>query len=465
MHKTLAVAWREFWATVGTKGFILGVFLPLIIMVGALSLMPILMNKSAPAVTGRLSLIDKSGAVAPKVQAAFTPEEVQKRLDARTQRGLEHAQKMNPMLADDKAKAQTEATMKALFKAPQLTVEVLPADANIDEAKQPIMSAQGKAKDGAADQRLALAVIPDTTIRTADSSTPFEQYELYVAPKLDPEVQDDIRDQISRAVVDARLEAAGLDVTKVRAIVERPRSETKVVTKEGERKTNELTAIFIPMSFMMLLWISVFSGGQGLLTSTVEEKSSRIMEVLLSAVSPMQLMVGKVIGQMGVALVILLVYAALGVGSLVFFRQAHMLDPMNLIYLGVFFVLAFFMVASMMAAIGSAVNDIREAQALMGPIMMVLIIPMVLWLPISRNPNSAFAQICSYIPPINPFIMVVRLAGSEKIPAWQIPISILTAAIGAFVFAWLAAKIFRIGVLMYGKPPNFKTLIRWVRMA
>lgn len=463
MHKTLAVAWREFWAVVGTKGFILGVFLPLIIMGGAVPLMVVLMNKSAPAVTGRISLIDKSGTVAPKVQAAFTPEEVQKRLDARTQKGLEHAQKVNPMMADEKTKAQAEATMKAMFKAPQLTVEVLPPEADVEEAKRPIMSAQGKAMD-AADQRLVLAVIPDGSVRPAEGGA-FLGYEFFVAPKLDTEVQEDIRDQIARAVVDARLEIAGLDPGRVRGLIDRPKSDTKVVTKEGERKSSEIATFFIPLGFMMLLWISVFTGGQGLLTSTVEEKGSRIMEVLLSAVSPMQLMVGKIIGQMGVALVILLVYSALGVGSLVFFKQMHMLDPMNLVYLGIFFVLAFFMIAAMMAAIGSAVNDIREAQALMGPIMLVLVIPMVLWMPISRNPNSAFAQICSYIPPINPFIMVVRLTGSEKIPSWQIPISILMAIIGSIVFAWFAAKIFRIGVLMYGKPPNLKTLIRWVRMA
>lgn len=463
MHKTLAVAWREFWAVVGTKGFILGVFLPLIIMGGAVPLMVMLMNKSAPAVTGRISLIDKSGAVAPKVQAAFTPEAVEERMEARKAKGLEHAEKMNPMMANPAAKAQAEAAMNAAFKAPKLTVEVLPSDTDVEEAKRPIMSAQGKAMD-AADQRLVLAVIPDGTIKPAQDGA-FAGYDFFVAPKLDTQVQDDIRDQIGRAVVDARLEFAGLDPSRVRGLIERPKSDTKVVTKEGERKSSEIATFFIPLGFMMLLWISVFTGGQGLLTSTVEEKGSRIMEVLLSAVSPMQLMVGKIIGQMGVALIILLVYTALGVGSLAFFKQMHMLDPMNLVYMGIFFVLAFFMIAALMAAIGSAVNDIREAQALMGPIMLVLIIPMVLWMPISRNPNSMFAQICSYIPPINPFIMVVRLAGSEKVPTWQIPVAILTATIGAVSFAWFAAKIFRIGVLMYGKPPNFKTLIRWVRMA
>lgn len=465
MRKTLAVAWREFWATVGTKGFILGVFLPLIIMGGALTLMPILMNKSAPAVTGRIGVIDHSGAVADKLAKAFSPEEIKARTEKRVKRRLEQAGQMNPAMADEQSKKQAEAALQAMFKAPELSIDILGPDTDLDAAKAPIMEVVGKAGDaGAANQRLALAVIPAGAVKAGETGG-FTPYEFFIAPKLDPEVQDDIRDQISRAVVDARLEAAGLEAANVRSIIEQPRSETRVVTKEGERSSNEAAALLMPMGFMLLLWISVITGGQSLLSSTVEEKSSRIMEVLLSAVSPMQLMVGKIMGQMGVALVILLVYAALGVGSLAAFRQMHMLDPMLLVYLGIFFVLGFFMVASMMAAIGSAVNDIREAQALMGPVMMVLVIPMVLWLPISRNPNSTFAQICSYLPPVNPFIMVVRLAGSEEIPAWQIPISILTALIGAVVCAWFAAKVFRIGVLMYGKPPNFRTLLKWVRMA
>ncbi len=90
---------------------------------------------------------------------------------------------------------------------------------------------------------------------------------------------------------------------------------------------------------------------------------------------------------------------------------------------------------------------------------------MMLWLPILRNPNSGFAQVCSFLPLINPFVMVLRICGSEPIPAWQIPVSILVGVVTVWFMAWISAKIFRIGVLMYGKPPNFATLIRWVRMA
>jgi ABC-2 type transport system permease protein len=163
--------------------------------------------------------------------------------------------------------------------------------------------------------------------------------------------------------------------------------------------------------------------------------------------------------------VIMALYSATGVLALLYFTLNHLIDPMKMVYLPMYFLIAFCMIACMMAAIGSAVSDVREAQSLMGPVMIVLVIPMMLWFPIIRNPNSTFATVCSFLPPISPFIMVLRLAGSEPVPVWQIPLSILLGILYVVVAAWGAAKIFRIGVLMYGKPPNLATLIKWVRMA
>jgi ABC-2 type transport system permease protein len=189
------------------------------------------------------------------------------------------------------------------------------------------------------------------------------------------------------------------------------------------------------------------------------------MEVLLSAASPLQIMVGKVLGQMGVGMLIMLLYGSTGIAALIAFAMDDAINPMNLIYVAVYFVIAFFLIACMMAAIGSAVSELREAQTLMGPVMIVLMLPMLLWMPILRNPNSTFAQVCSFIPPISPFVMVLRLGGSEPVPFWQIPVSMAIGAVSVVIAAWAASKIFRIGVLMYGKPPNFRTLISWVRMA
>jgi ABC-2 type transport system permease protein len=460
LNKTFWVALREFRATVFTKAFLLAVGLPPVLMGIAFTLMPLLMNKAAPRVEGHIALIDRSGLVASRLEKAFEPGEVAKRREEAIRRGMEKA----PLPPELKEQAMTQAKV-SVPAGPELHLKTLKADATVEDEKAPIRAAKGLEKDAhGADPRLALIVIPEAAVK-AEKDQPLAKFELFVAPKLDFEVQDDIEHQVGRAIVDARIAVNGMDVEKVRSLIKTPESVTKAVTTEGEKSNSEVAKILVPGAFMFLLWISVFTAGQYLLTTTIEEKSSRVMEVLLSAVSPMQLLSGKIIGQMAVGVVILVAYSGMGMLGLVAASMMHIVDPANLVYLAVYFVIAFALIACLMAAVGSAVSDIREAQSLMGPVMIVLIIPMMLWFPILRNPNSTFATVCSFIPPISPFVMVLRLSGSEKIPAWEVPASMAVGFASVFVFAWAAAKIFRIGVLMYGKPPNFPTLIRWIRMA
>jgi ABC-2 type transport system permease protein len=470
MNRILNVAWREFSSTVFTKTFLFSMLLPPVIMIAAFSLMPLLMNRKPPAVTGHIAVIDRSGAVQDRVVKAFSPEEVAKRRDAVAAEVQKQAEKVVPQGLPGDVGKQAASQAKQMLTESTLTVKTLPPDTDVDKAKEEILAAAGKEKDAqGADPRLALVVIPDAAVKSAASDPAavpaFENYELFVAPKLDVQVQNDIERQVSRAVIDARIEAGGLGVDRVRALTKTPDIKAQAVTRQGTRATNQVAQLLIPGAFMLLLWISVFSAGQYLLTSTIEEKSSRVMEVLLSAVSPIQLMSGKILGQLCVGLVILVAYAGAGVLGLVAAAMMDLVDLTNLVYLAIYFMIAFALVAAMMAAIGSAVSDIREAQSLMGPVMIVLVIPMMLWMPIMRNPNSGFATVCSFIPPISPFVMVLRLAGAEKVPTWQIPATIVVGIISVYVAVWAAAKIFRIGVLMYGKPPNFRTLLRWVRMA
>ena len=98
-------------------------------------------------------------------------------------------------------------------------------------------------------------------------------------------------------------------------------------------------------------------------------------------------------------------------------------------------------------------------------IMITLMIPWILWMPISRSPDSTFAVAASFIPPINPFVMLIRMTSTSPPPLWQVWLSIAVGVAGVYAALWVAAKVFRVGLLMYGKPPNFATLIRWVRMA
>ena len=464
MNKIFHVALREFISTVATKAFVLGVFLPPVLMAGVFTLMPLLMNKAAPKVTGHVAIIDLSGKVADRIEDSFSPEKIAARS---AQRMVDEIEK-SP--APEAAKQIAREGAKVAGQQPKgsetsLTIQVLDPKANVEQAKSEILATGDKAKDAqGTNPRLALAVIPATSL-TANEKGEYGTFDLYTAPKLDAEVQGDIRGQIANSIVDARIAASGYEPKSIRAMTERPRPEIKSVTADGDKKINDVAKLLIPGAFMFLLWISTFTCGQYLLTSTIEEKSSRVMEVILSAVSPMQLLTGKIVGQMCVGLIILVAYCGLGIGGLFLASMMSILPLINLVYLFVYFVIAFFIIASLMAAVGSAVSDVREAQSLLGPIMIVLIIPMMLWLPILRNPNSMFAQVCSFLPPISPFVMILRLSGSEPVPLWQVFASIALGGLTILVCLWGAGKIFRVGVLMYGKPPDFRTLIKWIRMA
>jgi ABC-2 type transport system permease protein len=213
---------------------------------------------------------------------------------------------------------------------------------------------------------------------------------------------------------------------------------------------------------MFLLWICVFTSANYLLTTTIEEKSNKVMEVLLAAASPMQVLAGKILGYSAVSAVMLVMYGGLGIAGLSAVAMMDLVPVLHLVYLAVFFIMAYFMVASMMAAVGSAVSDLREAQSLVGPVMMVLIVPIMLWMPIVQNPNGMLATVAGFVPPATPFVMILRLtAATEPIPMWQTIASIVWGFACALGMLWLAARIFRVGVLMQGKPPTPKELVKW----
>jgi ABC-2 type transport system permease protein len=142
-----------------------------------------------------------------------------------------------------------------------------------------------------------------------------------------------------------------------------------------------------------------------------------------------------------------------------------LLDFKLILYLLIFYLIAFFTIGSLMMAVGAAVNDMREAQQLMMPLMLTMMLPWILWWPIVQNPSSTLAVVISFVPPVNSFGMLLRAASSAPPPAWQIWLSIGAGIAGAFGALWFAAKVFRVGVLMFGKPPNLRTLVAWVRAA
>jgi len=458
MNKVIHVAFREFLATVATKGFVFGlVVLPVVILIVIFG-MSLLFDEEAPRVEGQVAILDPTGTVVDGLTEYLEPEAIAERREDFEDR-LNEAMPAMPGAAGSE-QARNMALQSILGEVPKLEVVPLEGTVDLEEAKSRLH--EGSVKEGG---RLALVVVEDDAVVKAAGEEAFGRYELFIREKLDDRVVDEINAGMRNAIVDARVEREGLDRAYIDSLTRVGRVRSKTVTAEGEKETNELLNVMMPMAFMLLLFASVMTGGQSLMTTTVEEKSSRVVEVLLSAVSPMQLMTGKIIGQMLVGFLVLAVYGGMGVASLVVFAVAGMVDISLLIYLVIFYLIAYFVIASLMAAIGAAVNEMREAQSLLGPVMIIVMIPWILWMPISRNPDSMFAIVTSFLPPLNPFVMLIRMTSTSPPPMWQVCLSILIGVASVYAALWFAAKVFRVGVLMYGKPPNFATLIRWVRMA
>src|SRR5262249_28165685 len=139
--------------------------------------------------------------------------------------------------------------------------------------------------------------------------------------------------------------------------------------------------------------------------------------------------------------------------------------PLLILYLFVFFLMAYLMYGALLQMIGAAVNQIADAQSLQSPIILLLILPYVLTLVIGNQPDAPLAVITSFTPPVNAFGMMARLASSSPPPFWQVLLSLLISVVAAWATVWFAAKVFRVGLLMHGKPPNLATLIKWARMS
>jgi ABC-2 type transport system permease protein len=347
---------------------------------------------------------------------------------------------------------------------PRLQVVPMGVGTNL-EIEKDALKVPLPAPGAGATPRLAVIVVHPDAVTPAPGTDRFGTYDLFVRDKLDDRLLDDLHSGMREAIVGARLSGLGVDPARIKSLTTVPRPDSRTVTAEGERKTNRELNMLLPAAFMILLLVSVLTSGQYLLTTTVEEKSNRVVEVLLSAVSAMELMTGKILGQMAVGFLILALYAGLGLVALVSFATLGLLEPMMIVFLLIFYVLAYFTFASMMAAVGAAVNEMREAQSLMMPIMLTLMLPWIMWLPLSREPNSMLAVTLSFLPPFSNFVMLLRMASVSPPPAWQPWVAVALSALGVYGSVWFAAKVFRVGLLMFGKPPTFGTLVKWARMS
>jgi ABC-2 type transport system permease protein len=445
------VAAREFVTTVSGKGFIIGLLLVPAMLAALVTLAPRILSSASPQVRGDVAVIDSTGRVLAELRTALDPAVIAERRRAENTRRMPERR-----AAANRSSPPNSGSPESI---PALQIIDRPADADVQREKSWLF------QQTEAQRRLALIVIhSDAIVRTGDNAD-YGEYDLYIAPSLDDDTEMVIHGALRQALVGARLKASGLDQDAVEAAMRVERPSSIIVTPGGEQTTRRGFTRALPFICGLLLFMGVIATGQTLMTSTIEEKSSRVVEVLLAAVSPLDLMWGKLLGQLGIGLVIMGVYIGLGTLTLFQFSILGLLDPMLVVYLIAFFLVTYLVFGALMMAIGAAVNQMAEAQSLMGPIMLLLLAPYLFTPLIGQAPNSAFSVTVSFIPPINAFAMLARLASDTPPPGWQVALTLLIGLASACIAVWFAAKIFKIGLLMHGKPPNVATLIRWARMA
>ncbi len=282
-------------------------------------------------------------------------------------------------------------------------------------------------------------------------------------------------DQQLTAVIHTRKVAqVGLPAAKAKWLNAPVDFHSKLVTKTGAKQATaaEKAGQWLPVGYVYLLFIAIMTVAQLLMMSTIEEKSSRIAETLLSSVQPGDVMAGKTVGVAAVGITQVCCWLAIVLGLIAAFAGSFPLGgfanaliasitPWNIAWFLVYFVLGFLFYASILGAIGAAVNNIQEAQPYISPVMMFLILPLLLMVPIAKDPTATWARVLSYFPPLTPFLMVNRGTAPPPLVDYIATTALLIVVVGLAL--WGSGKIFRVGLLNTGAPPKLKELLAWLR--
>jgi ABC-2 type transport system permease protein len=420
MQKILRIAQREYLETVKTKTFIFGLLMVPFIIGGIIFFVGRMAHgKSEGLPSIRVAMTDLSKELSEKIKTCF----------------------------DEHDKSHPER---------QFLLQELPAGENPSETEK---AGKDKLRRGHVDAY----VVVDSNVVEGGGQIHIYTYK----PKpVKAEAIWSIDGPFRRAVVQRRYEIEKLDQDFVRKLSHVPIKTLELgagaeahVQSEGQR----VVGMMVPFFFMYLIFMGIVGTGQQMLSSIIEEKSSRIIEVLLSAVSPFELMAGKIVGLAGIGLTVtgLWAIAAYGAAS----SQGLSVDVTGqlMLYFVVYYILGFLMFSAILAGVGSVCNTLKETQSLMMPIMMVFIIPLLGWFKLVQSPDGMLARVLSFVPPLTPMVMILRLSATSDTAVVEVLASMALLAVAVLGVMWAAAKVFRTGILMYGKRPGPREILRWLR--
>ncbi|HMC57172.1 MAG TPA: ABC transporter permease [Gemmatimonadaceae bacterium] len=286
---------------------------------------------------------------------------------------------------------------------------------------------------------------------------------------------------VRQAILAQRLEAEGLNSARVSMLTSLTvNAKTQKITDRGREAASGMASFFFGYVIALVLYMMIAIYGQNIMRGVLEEKTNRVAEVVVSSVKPDALLTGKILGAGCVALTQVVAWAtmtfimyqirapllkAFGVPSML--AGAVKIPAVSLIVgvaLLLFFLLGFILYASLFGAVGAMVSSQEDVQQAATPVMMLLIASIIFMQPVLLNPSSTLASVVSWLPFTAPIMMPLRMS-LIAIPWYEIVGSLISVALGCWLAIWLSARIYRVGLLMYGKKPDMKELARWIRMA
>ncbi|WNJ16324.1 ABC transporter permease [Pontibacter sp. G13] len=358
--------------------------------------------------------------------------------------------------------------------------EFVPTDLS-EEALKDSVKAQGNA-------------ILVTLSRTIISGKKQGHANLYSSKNLSTQVEVGLKNKLRSAVRNYKEQEAGITEAQLEAMSFDLDVQSHKLTDEGEKATSAILAMIIGGGVSVVMYMLIAIYGSVLMQGIVEEKSNRIVEVIVSSVKPFKLLMGKVLGIGAVGLTQFFGWAILAmlgmVGVQLLFglpdasvtpqpgmdsamvenevenviQMIYTFDWSVLWFLPIYFIGGFLIFGSLLAAAGSAVDNIQDATQFTLPITMFMVVPMMLMNNLLQNPNGTLAKTMSMVPFFSPVAMPMRMS-MVALPWYEILLSILLLIGGFLGCIWVAGRIYRTGILMYGKKPSFKEIIRWVGRA
>lgn len=439
MNKVLIVARNEYLIAVTSKAFLVGVALMPIFMGGAI-VVQYLTRDQVDISPRRLVIVDQTGRLF---------DSIAKAAEVRNE---------NAIYSSDSSKNEGGSERKQL--QPKFQIEqYLPGKNSTD---RPDVVLTERVKNG---ELFAFAIIePNIFDAKAGASVRYHSQ----SPSYH-KLANWLRMVVNQEIKRVRIAELGLSPESVAALS----NETQVrqfglveTTAEGEiidaKEEDRLLTFAVPFAGMMLMFMMIMTIAPTMLNNVLEEKMQKISEFLISSISSFQLMLGKLVGAVGIGLTLSTIYLGAAYGLAYYFGINDKI-PISLYAWFVFFLfVALLIFGSIFSAIGAACSEIKDAQSLMTPIMMMAIIPMMCMGPIMNSPSSFFAKAISLFPPATPMLMFARIAIPPGPATWEIVLGTVLVILFAVGCVWAAGKVFRIGILSQGQAPSMAKLVQWV---